>query len=81
MYKELENYFVSLNKIKNDIENKKIDITDKGKAIELLNEINLIERNLIDVKEQTSDLTKIIHNLYDKIFSNFDRKELFENML
>ena len=81
MYEELENYFVSLNKIKNDIENKKIDITDKGKAIELLNEINLIERNLIDVKEQTSDLTKIIHNLYDKIFSNFDRKELFENML
>lgn len=81
MCKELENYFVSLNKIKNDIENKKIDITDKGKAIELLNEINLIERNLIDVKKQTSDLTKIIHNLYDKIFSNFDRKELFENML
>lgn len=81
MYKELENYFVSLNKIKNDIENKKIDITDNGKAIELLNEINLIERNLIDVKEQTSDLAKIIHNLYDKIFSNFDRKELFENML
>ena len=81
MYKELENYFVSLNKIKNDIENKKIDITDKSKAIELLCEINLIERNLIDIQEQTSDLTKIIHNLYDKIFSNFDRKELFENML
>lgn len=81
MYKEIKNYFDSLNKIKNDIENKKIDITDKGKAIELLCEINLIERNLIDIQEQTSDLTKIIHNLYDKIFSNFDRKELFENML
>lgn len=81
MCKELENYFVSLNKIKNDIENKKIDITDKGKAIELLNEINLIERNLIDVKEQINDLATIIYNLYDKIFSNFDRKELFENML
>ena len=81
MCKELEKYFDLLRKIKNDIENKKIDITDKGKAIELLCEINLIERNLIDIQEQTSDLTKIIHNLYDKIFSNFDRKELFENML
>ena len=81
MYKEIEKYFNSLNKIKNDIENKKIDITDKGKAIELLCEINLIERNLIDVKEQISDLATIIYNLYDKIFSNFDRKELFENML
>lgn len=81
MYKEIKNYFDSLNKIKNDIENKKIDITDKGKAIELLCEINLIERNLIDIKEQISDLATIIYNLYDKIFSNFDRKELFENML
>lgn len=81
MYKEIKNYFDSLNKIKNDIENKKIDITDKGKAIELLCEINLIERNLIDIKEQINDLATIIYNLYDKIFSNFDRKELFENML
>lgn len=81
MYKEIKNYFDSLNKIKNDIENKKIDITDKGKAIELLSLINGIERNLIDVKEQIGDLATIIYNLYDKIFSNFDRKELFENML
>lgn len=81
MCKELENYFDSLNKIKNDIENKKIDITDKGKAIELLCEINLIERNLIDIKEQISDLATIIYNLYDKLLSNFDRKELFQSML
>lgn len=81
MYEEIKKYFNELNKIKNDIENNKIDITDKGKAIELLLYINGIERILIDIQEQTSGLAKIIHNLYDKIFSNFDRKELFENML
>lgn len=81
MCKELEKYFDLLRKIQKDVENNEIDITDKGKAIELLNEINLIERNLIDIQEQTSDLTKIIHNLYDKIFSNFDGKELFQSML
>jgi len=79
--KELEKYFDLLRKIQKDVENNEIDITDKSKVIELLYEINLIERNLIDIQEQTSDLTKIIHTLYDKLFSNFDGKELFQSML
>lgn len=81
MCKELEKYFDLLRKIQKDVENNEIDITDKSKVIELLYEINLIERNLIDIQEQTSDLTKIIHTLYDKLFSNFDEKELFKSML
>lgn len=83
---DTDNYYNSLKDIDKELIDKKIDITDKKQALELLYYVNSVEGDILDSQKNamkyvnitTYKLNRIIQKLYKKIFSNFSYKELIE---
>ena len=83
---DTENYYKLLKDIDKELIDKKIDISDKKQALELLYYVNSVESDILDSQENamkyvnftTYKLNGIIQKLYKKIFTDFSYKELIE---